>query len=109
MPGMISFSFQRLGPLAQLVAWVALAIEYQPYYDPGTAFIGYVRPGRPSKRAFWGESAWSMWIVWKWWDGILGGCLGGFLEGLGGFGSACAWFVCHGLGSVFSPKYCFPR
>eukprot|EP00437_Effrenium_voratum_P053165 CAMPEP_0181538630 /NCGR_PEP_ID=MMETSP1110-20121109/75966_1 /TAXON_ID=174948 /ORGANISM="Symbiodinium sp., Strain CCMP421" /LENGTH=713 /DNA_ID=CAMNT_0023670239 /DNA_START=69 /DNA_END=2207 /DNA_ORIENTATION=+ len=42
MPGMISFSFQRLGPLAQLVAWVALAIEYQPYYDPGTAFIGYV-------------------------------------------------------------------
>lgn len=42
MPGQLNFSLQRLGPFAQIVAWIALAIEYQPYYDPGTAAIGYV-------------------------------------------------------------------
>eukprot|EP00435_Cladocopium_sp_Y103_P066914 s92_g29.t1 len=42
MPGQLNFSLQRLGPFAQIVAWIAMAIEYQPYYDPGTAAIGYV-------------------------------------------------------------------
>lgn len=27
MPGQLNFSLQRLGPFAQIVAWVALAIE----------------------------------------------------------------------------------
>jgi len=42
MPGQVDFPLQRLGPLAQLVAWVGLAIEYKTYYDEGTAVIGYV-------------------------------------------------------------------
>lgn len=42
MPGQLNFSLQRLGPFAQIVAWVALAIEYTPYYDPSTAAIGYI-------------------------------------------------------------------
>eukprot|EP00438_Fugacium_kawagutii_P034682 Skav219069 [mRNA] locus=scaffold1033:169325:185530:- [translate_table: standard] len=52
MPGQLNFSLplgltswggaQRLGPFAQIVAWIALGIEYQPYYDPSSAAFGYV-------------------------------------------------------------------
>mmetsp|Transcript_46174 Transcript_46174/g.86129 ORF Transcript_46174/g.86129 Transcript_46174/m.86129 type:complete len:722 (+) Transcript_46174:2-2167(+) len=42
MPGQVDFPLQRLGPFAQLIAWVAMAIEYKTYYDEGTAFVGYV-------------------------------------------------------------------
>lgn len=33
MPGQLNFSLQRLGPFAQIVAWVALGIEYRPRLD----------------------------------------------------------------------------
>ena len=34
MPGQLNFSLQRLGPFAQIVAWVAMGIEYRPRLGP---------------------------------------------------------------------------
>eukprot|EP00931_Biecheleriopsis_adriatica_P064086 TRINITY_DN3893_c0_g1_i1.p1 TRINITY_DN3893_c0_g1~~TRINITY_DN3893_c0_g1_i1.p1 ORF type:complete len:869 (-),score=173.57 TRINITY_DN3893_c0_g1_i1:165-2771(-) len=42
MPGSTDIPLQRLGPFAQIVAWWAMAIEYQPYYNSGQAAIGYI-------------------------------------------------------------------
>eukprot|EP00930_Biecheleria_cincta_P074679 TRINITY_DN6189_c0_g1_i1.p1 TRINITY_DN6189_c0_g1~~TRINITY_DN6189_c0_g1_i1.p1 ORF type:complete len:893 (-),score=119.07 TRINITY_DN6189_c0_g1_i1:112-2490(-) len=41
-PSAVDIPLQRLGPCAILVAWFALCIEYQPYYNPGVAVIGYL-------------------------------------------------------------------
>eukprot|EP00930_Biecheleria_cincta_P074680 TRINITY_DN6189_c0_g1_i2.p1 TRINITY_DN6189_c0_g1~~TRINITY_DN6189_c0_g1_i2.p1 ORF type:complete len:871 (-),score=125.31 TRINITY_DN6189_c0_g1_i2:135-2747(-) len=41
-PSAVDIPLQRLGPCAILVAWFALCIEYQPYYDPSVAVIGYL-------------------------------------------------------------------
>jgi len=41
-PAKVDIPLQRLGPMAIPVAWLAMLIEYQPYYDPGTAVIGYL-------------------------------------------------------------------
>mmetsp|Transcript_34688 Transcript_34688/g.62977 ORF Transcript_34688/g.62977 Transcript_34688/m.62977 type:complete len:866 (-) Transcript_34688:89-2686(-) len=41
-PSAVDIPLQRLGPLAIPVSWFAMLIEYQPYYDPGTAVIGYL-------------------------------------------------------------------